>query len=165
MQRIIGGAGNCAVFGFLLVAMTAYADDKKDDVKIPSAVMDTLKAKWPQAKTNKATKEKEGDAEVYDIEFTVAGKKWEADIKEDGTLVNFEMEFSAKKLPKAVTDAVAKKYPKSTLKVVMECTDVKDGKETHAGFEITLDTADNKEVEVQVAKNGKILEDSTEKKK
>ena len=76
----------------------------------------------------------------------------------------FEKEFDAKDLPKAVTEAVEKKYPKSKFKEVMEITEVKDKKEVHGGFEIVLETADKKEVEVVVAINGKILEDSTDKK-
>jgi hypothetical protein len=138
--------------------------DKPDTDKIPKAVMDTLKAKFPKAEITKWTKEKEDGKVVYDIEFKNEGKKTEADIAEDGTLLNFEKEFPAKDLPEAVTKAVEKKYPKSTIKEVMEITEIKDKKETHGGFEITLETADKKSVEVTVAKDGKILEDSGDKK-
>ena len=161
-------AGLAAVL--VLAAAVAHAQDKdkakdKDKVEIPKAVMDTLKAKFPKAEITKVTKEKEGDKVVYDIELTNEGKKAEADIAEDGTLLNFEKEFPAKDLPKAVTDAVTKKYPKSTIKEVMEITEIKDKKETHGGYEIILETADKKEVEVTVAADGKILEDSGDKKK
>src|SRR5215510_5668023 len=100
----------------LLAGSTVRAEDKKDDKKdeIPKKVMDTLKAKFPKAEIDKWTKEKEGDAEVYDIEFKQEGRKFEADIKADGTIVNWEKEVMAKDLPEAVTRAVEKKYPKST---------------------------------------------------
>ena len=112
----------------------------------------------------RAREEKEGGKVVYDIEFTQNGKKAEADIEEDGTLESYEREFDAKNLPKAVTDAVETRYPKSKMKEIMEITQIKDRKEVHGGFEITLETADNRNVEVTVAKDGKILEDTGAKK-
>lgn len=149
---------------FVILAGFVVADDPKDLEKIPKAVMDALKAKFPKAKIEKWSKEKEEGKVVYDIEFKQDGRKAEADIFEDGTIHNFEKQFDAKDLPKAVKDAVEKKYGKSKMKEVMEITEVKDKKEVHGGFEIVITTADNKEVELTVAKDGKILEDSTDKK-
>ena len=154
----------------LLLVSVAHAQDKKDKDKldldkIPKKVMDTLKAKFPKAEIHKWTMEKEGDKVVYDIEFKQEGRKFEADIFEDGTIHNWEKEIAAKDLPDAVKKAVDKKYPKSTIKEVMEITDVKDKKEMLEGYEIILDTADKKEVELTVAPDGKILEDSTDAKK
>ena len=103
---------------------------------------------------------KEGDAVVYDIEFKENGRKCEADIKEDGTYVNYEREIAAKDLPKTVTDAVEKKYPKATMKEIMEIMEVKGKDDKLEGYEINLVTADKKEVEVTVAPDGKILEDT-----
>lgn len=147
----------------LLAGSLARADDKKDE--IPKKVMDALKAKFPKAEITKWTKEKEGDKVVYDIEFKQGKQKFEADIFEDGTIHNWEKEIEAKDLPKAVVEAVEKKYPKATLKEVMEIMDVKDNKDVLHGYEIVLETADKKEVEVTVAPDGKILEDSSDEKK
>jgi hypothetical protein len=150
--------------GVFLAGAAAYAQDKKETVEIPKVVMDTLKVKFPKAVIDKVTKEKEGEIFVYDIEFKQDGQKFEADIKEDGTIHNWEKEIAAKDLPEPVTKAVEKKYPKATLKTIMQITAVKDRKEALEGYEIMLDTADKKEVEVTVAPDGKILEDSGEKK-
>ena len=161
--RYLSGVSGLVAFAFVLAG--ACADEPKDLDKIPKAVMDALKAKFPRAKIDKWTKEKEDSKEIYDIEFKQDGKKFEADIFADGTIHNWEREFDARQLPKAVTDAVQKKYPRSTIKEVMEITEIKDRKEVHGGFEIVLQTAKKKDVEVTVAKDGKILEDSGEKKK
>lgn len=150
--------------GLLVLVSAGHAQEKKDSDKIPKKVMDTLKAKFPKAEIDKWTKEKEGNDVVYDIEFKQEGRRFEADIKEDGTLVNWEREVKASDVPGAAKKAVDKKYPKSTWKVVMEVIDVKDGKDTPGGFEITLETADKKEVEVVVTADGKITEDTGEKK-
>ena len=132
--------------------------------KIPKAVMDALKVKFPQAKIDKCHRAKEDNAVVYDIEFKEGERKCEADIKEDGTYINYEKAIAAKDLPKAVKDGVEKKYPKSTLKEIMEETEVKGKEEKLSAYEIVLDTAEKKEVEVRLSPDGKILEDTGEKK-
>jgi hypothetical protein len=141
-------------------AVRAQDKDKLDLDKIPKKVMDALKAKFPKAQIHKWTKEKEGDVVVYDIEFKQGDQKFEADIKEDGAIHNWEKQIAAKDLPAAVKKAVESKYAKSTLKEIMQITEVKDGKDVLEGYEIILETADRKEVEVTVAPDGKILEDS-----
>src|SRR4051794_18899490 len=163
------GAALLAAVAVVLLAPRVGAEDKdkKDKLdldKIPKKVMAALKAKFPKAEIHKWTKEKEGDAEVYDIEFKIGDRKYEADIKEDGTIVNWEKEIALKDLPRAVTAAIEKKYPRSKLKDAMEITDVKDKKETPGGYEVNLVTADKKDVEVTVTAEGKITEDSSEKK-
>jgi hypothetical protein len=155
------------VFAAMLVAQPAVCAQNKDKLgleKIPKKVMDALKVKFPKAQIHKWTKEKEGDAVVYDIEFKQEGRKFEADIKEDGAIHNWEQEIAAKQLPKAVKKAVETKYPKSTLKEIMAVTAVKDGKDAPEGYEVVLETADKKAVEVTVAPDGKILEDSGDKR-
>lgn len=143
------------------------ADEEKVPLdKIPKAVADALRAKFPKAKIDKCTKDKEGDEVVYDIEFKEDERKCEADIKENGDYINFEKAIEAKKLPKAVSDAIEKRYPKSILKEIMEETQVKakkrnkGNKEKLSAYEVVLDTTDKKEVEVRVSPKGKILEDT-----
>jgi len=151
--------------GFFLAMPAASAQSKEqlDLAKIPRKVMDALKARFPKAELHKWTQEKEGDMVLYDIEFTEQGRKFEADIKQDGSFHNWERQIPAKELPGAVRKAVAARYPKATLKEVMAITAVKDGKDAPEGYEIILETA-GKEVEVAVAPDGKFLEDPGEKK-
>ena len=169
-RRLRGGAGRVSaalLAGLLVLVSAGHAQEKKDKPdtdKIPKKVLDTLKAKFPKAEIDKWTKEKEGNDVVYDIEFKQEGRRFEADIKEDGTLVNWEREVPAKDLPEVAKKAVEKKYPRSTMRVIMEVIDVQDGKDTPGGFEVTLETADKKEVEVVVSADGKITEESGEKK-
>ena len=143
----------------LLVVPSARAQDKDKKEEIPKKVMDTLKAKFPKAVITKWTKEKEGDKVVYDIEFKQGEQKFEADIFEDGTIHNWEKEIAAKDLPKAVKETVDKKWPKATIKEVMEITAVKDNKDMLEGYEIVLVGEDKKEFEVTIAPDGKVLEE------
>src|SRR4029450_2530166 len=149
--------GSIVVLTALLVGSTlaSRAEAQTADLeRIPKVVRDALAAKFPDAKIAKWTKETERGATIYDIEFTQGTRKAEADIAEDGRIQNFEREFDAKGLPRAVTRAVEQKYPKSTMREVMEITEMKGGKPVHGGFEIVLSTADRKEVEVTGARDG-----------
>jgi len=156
-----------AVLTALLLAMpAAYAQNKgKADLdKIPKKVMDALKAKFPDPEIHQWTREKEGGIVLYDIEFRQGGRKFEADIKEDGTIHNWEKEVAVKDLPAAVRKAVDARYRRATLTEAMAITAVKDGKDAPEGYEIALETAGKKGVEVTIAPNGTVLEDSGEKK-
>ncbi len=131
--------------------------------EIPAAVMDALMARFPGAEIQKWTREKEGDIVLYDIEFKQQGWKFEADIRENGAIHNWEKAVETKDLPEAVRQAVEMKYPKSTTKEIMQVTSVKDGKDALEAYEIVLETSDRKEAEVTAAPDGKILEDSGQK--
>lgn len=158
-----GGLFAVVVGGLLLAAPTHTLDKTQDVGEIPKAVMDALKAKFPKAKIDKWTREQEGGVVLFDIEFKQDGRKFEADIKEDGAIHNWEKAIAARDLPGAVKKAIVKKYPKARMKEIMKITAVKDGKDELEGYEIVLETADRKEVEVTVAADGKILEDSGDK--
>jgi hypothetical protein len=150
-------------FALSLVIGTAGVRSQEEAVaqdKIPKAVMDALLAKFPKAKIAKCSKAKEGDDVVYDIEFKQEGRNCEADIKENGTYINYEKAIAAKDLPRAVLAAIEARYPKSTLKEIMEETEVKGKDEKLSAYEVVLVTADKKEEEVRVSPDGKILEDT-----
>jgi len=163
---VVGVLFMVVIAGLLWAVSPALAQDKNKPVldKIPNKVMDALKAKFPKARIDKWTKEKEGDIVVYDIEFKQEGRKFEADIKEDGTIHNWEKAVAVKDFPAALMKAVDTRYPKASVKEIMVITAVKNGKNELEGYEIVLETADEKEAEVTVAPDGKILEDSGEKK-
>jgi len=148
----------CAVsFGFLVLLALAQ-DEKVDFEKCPQKVKDAVMARFPGAKITASSKTIENGATIYDIEMTHGGKKHEMDLKEDGTLVDIEHEMMAKDLPAAVTAAVKEKYPNSTIKEVMEVHVVKDKKETLDHYEVLIDTADKKEVELTLSLDGKMIE-------
>ena len=60
------------LFGWMSVQ--AQHKEKAASLQIPQTVMDGLKAKFPNPKVHKWTKETEDSLVIYDIEFTQAGK-------------------------------------------------------------------------------------------
>jgi len=148
----------CALSCTLLVLVGLAQDEKVDFDKCPQKVKDAVMARFPGAKITASSKTIENGAVVYDIEMTHGGKKHEMDLKEDGSLVDIEHEIMAKDLPAAVTSAVKEKYPNSTIKEAMEVHVVKEKKETLDHYEVLIDTADKKEVELTISLDGKMIE-------
>jgi hypothetical protein len=147
-----------AIATFLLAGLTGAANPEPRPDKIPANVMTTLTAKFPQAKIDKWSKEKEEGKEVYDIEFRQGDRKFEADIFADGTIHNWEQQIAESDLPQAVLQTVKKQFPGAALKEIMAVTDVKNGAEQLGGYEVVVKRALKKDVEMTVAADGRILE-------
>lgn len=129
--------------------------------QIPAQVMVALKTKFTEAAIQQWTSEEEDGVVLYDIEFEQQGRKFEADIKQDGTIDNWEREVAAADLPAVVMSVVRNKYPRSTIREIMAITVVKEGNEALEGYEFVLETADATGVEITVAPDGTILEEDT----
>ena len=161
MGRLIAGAVACLV----IVAVSAGADDKAEKIqpdKLPQKIKDAISARFPGAEVTSAEKEKENGEIVYDIELKHEGLHYEMDIKEDGTVVEIEKEI--KNPPEAITKAVKRKYPKATIKEVMEVNKVTGKEEKPEKYEVTIEI-DGKTKEVIVSLDGKTVSGGGEEKK
>jgi hypothetical protein len=125
---------------------------------IPANVMAALTTKFPQAKLDKWSREKEDGKDVYDIEFRQADRKFEADIFADGTIHNWEQQVALSDLPQPVVQTVSRQFPKAAIKEIMAVTAVTNGSERLEGYEIVLKRTLKRDVEVTIAPDGKILE-------
>lgn len=132
--------------------------EKLDPSKLPPKVADAVKARFPGAMITQVTKELENGVVVYDIEMTRAGKKHEMDCQEDGTLIDLQNEVPSGELPFGAADAIKKKHPGSTIKEVGEILIAKDGKEIKDHFEVIIETAEKKEIELTIKLDGTIEE-------
>ena len=146
----------CASLLLLTSMNAAGAPDQR--AGIPANVMAALTGKFPQAHVDKWTKEKEDGKPVYDIEFHQGDRKFEADIFADGTIHNWERQIPEADLPQAVIKAVNQKFPHAVLKEIMAVTDVNNGADELTGYEVVIQRARKKDVEMTVAPNGKVLE-------
>ena len=162
MSRLSRSFGFAVAFAALLAI--ARAESNNDEV-LPKKVWDATKAKFPKAELLRWTKDRDAGKVVYNVEFKQGARELDADIDEAGTVLSWEKEIEAKELPKAVRDAVSKKYPKATLTEIYEVYEVVDGKDKLEEYEIVLETVHKQEIELTVSPDGKILEDSAYEKK
>jgi uncharacterized membrane protein YkoI len=156
MRRIMGWLCGSAVAALVLLAAVARAEEVPVD-KVPRAVLAAIQQRFPGAKITGAAKDAEDGQVVYDIELTHQGHQYEVEIHENGTLLGIDKEITAKDLPRAVARALEIKFPRATLTEVIEVTRVKGKKETLKRYEVTVRTADGKEIEVTVSPDGKTV--------
>lgn len=94
------------VVSILLSASTIHATE------VPDAVKTAFQQKFPTAKKVKWVKEKNSE---YEASFMLDSKEVSATYLPDGKLKEVETEIPVSELPKAVTDAVAKKHPNAKI--------------------------------------------------
>jgi uncharacterized membrane protein YkoI len=161
MHTSVVRLGLVALVGLALVARVRADEEEKIPLdKVPKAVLDAVKAKYPAGELKGAEKETEDGKTVYEIALKDKGQNIEATFKPDGTLVSIEKEIALKDLPKAVAEALDAKYPKATVNKVEEETE--GDKVT---YELQLVTADKKHLEVVFDPTGKVVEEENKDKK
>jgi hypothetical protein len=162
MRRVTGFP--LAIMVVLTVLMTsAGADEEKVPLdKVPKAVMAAVKAKFPRARLLGASTEKEKDKTVYEISLIYEKRHHDVTVEPEGKIVSIEREISSTELPKAIRQAVAARYPRSSYNRVEELL---KGDGTLHAYEVLLLTAEKDSVEVVLDLKGKILKEETKKKK
>jgi hypothetical protein len=138
----------------LLPTVDRAEDQQVDPLHLPKLVSDAIMARFPKALLTSATKESDQRQVVYDIELKSDARKYEMDIKADGTISEIEKEIAAKELPIAVVGAVHSRFAGSEIEEAMEVNQVAHGKETLDHYEIVIDTADKRRLELVVALDG-----------
>jgi uncharacterized membrane protein YkoI len=151
------------VCGLFALSVPAQAGEEKLSLdKVPKAVMDTVKAKYPDAKLNKAATEKEEGKTVYEISLTYDKHNYDVTLTPEGKIIDVEKEITAKELPKVISKSLRKKYPKATYKRVEELS---KGDDKVSGYEVLLVTTDKKTFEVELDAKGKIIKETEKKAK
>ena len=90
----------------LFVVASAHATSLPVDSKLPDAVANTFKARYPNGKIEKLDVTEEEGVNVYDIEFVDGKMEKETDIAEDGTMLEFTHVIPAKEIPAAPMKAI-----------------------------------------------------------
>lgn len=159
------------ICGLTIVAVAAVAGVRADEEKValdklPKAVLDTVKKRFPKGDLKGAVKEKD-DAGKTVYEVTLKDKELNVDVTltPEGAIVSIEKEIKMKDVPKVVADALEAKHPKAKVKIAEEVFKVTGGKEKLEGYEFLLTTTAKKEVEVVISPEGKITKEEEKKGK
>ena len=152
-MRTLGRIGILAALGLAVVA--ARADEEKVPLdKVPKAVLDAFKGKFPAAQIKGATKEEEDGQTVYEIESTLNGLGLDALLTPAGAFVEVEKEVKPADLPAAVSAALKARYPGATVEKAEEVT-----KKDTTVYEAHVKTAGGKGVEAVFDRDGKLLKE------
>jgi hypothetical protein len=162
MRRIIGWSAGSVVAGLVLLAAAPGADEKDKKIsldKAPQAVQEAIKARFPGGEVSSVEKDTDDGMVVYYVELKHEGRKYSMDLQEDGSVTEIQKEIAARNLPEAVTRALEARYPRATLKEVMEVYEVENKDEKLSEYAVTLDTAEKKTVEVKVSLDGTTIKE------
>ena len=161
-----------AVCGLTVVVLSLVgvfalsADEEKVPLdKVPKAVIDAVKKRFPNAEMTGAEKETEDGKTNYEIAIKDNGTKIDVEVTADGVITEIEKTMNVSDLTKAVTETLNGKYPGSTLKKAEQIFKVAEGKETLEHYEVVLVTPDKKKFEVCVSPEGKIVKEEEKKSK
>ena len=176
-RQIHGFTAGCltvglALGGLMVGGLVCGADEKAETAKketkielkdVPPAAMEAVKKLFPTAEVLGAEQETKGKKTIYEVKLKDKDQNIEVLVETDGDIEGVEREIDLKKLPKEVIDAIEAKYPKSTLKEAEAVSEIENGKEELEYYEVELETADKKMVEVHVTPAGKIQAETDEK--
>ena len=123
--------------------------------KLPEKVKEAVKAKYPDWKVVGVEKTVEDGETTFDVEFAVKGKTIEVTFTEEGMIEEIRKEITLADLPKLVSAALSKKYPRARHEEFWEVT---EGEEVT--YNIVLRIAQGrKKVDVTFDPKGTIVEE------
>ena len=138
---------------------SAWARDDEEKVpldKVPKAVMDSVKAKFPEAELKGASKETEKGKTSYEISLKFKNANHDVLVTPEGKITAIEKLIAATDLPAPVQETLKSKYAQATIKSAEQ---ISDGDDKITAFEVQLVLADKKGLEVKFDPTGKVLEE------
>ena len=140
-----------------LLAAICPARGEEEEIpldQVPKAVLNAIKAKFPGARVTEAVKETENGKTTYEVELEYKDQEYTVSVTANGKITEIEREIELKDLPKAVVDAIKKKYPGAEMEEAEEVT-----ANDKTSYEVVIETAEEKDVVVTVDASGKILKE------
>ncbi len=137
-----------------LVAGIAAAGVKVKLEDVPKVAVKAVEERFPKATIRYVERESNGD-----FEFAVkeGDRQFDVGVTARGKLLNIKEEMEEAKIPKAVKEALLKKYPGAKI-VETEKVIVIDGKAEKVTYELKI-KSDKKTREVVIDESGKITEE------
>lgn len=164
MRTFLGCLAVVAISGMTFVSPVGAEEEKVALDKLPKAVTDAVKKMFPKAELIGATKEEEDKEIEYEVTVKDGGKKIDITVDDKGKIEELEKEVDLKDLPKAVTESLEKNHPKAVRKSAEAVYEIEDGKEELEYYEVQVETADKKKIEVKIKADGKIVTDKEDEK-
>jgi len=110
----------------LLSAWALAAEGKEDEIpldKVPKPVVAAVKKKFPEAKLQGAAKQTDDDHTFYEVLIKHKGHEIYVVCEPEGKIVEIDREITLKDLPKPVSEALKKQFPKATIVSIEEVTE------------------------------------------
>jgi hypothetical protein len=145
----------CGVVTLVVLAGSSWGDEEKVPLdKLPKAVVEAVKEKFPKAELISAEKETEKDKTTYAVTIKNGDQELEVTVTPEGKIQVISREIEIGDLPKAVKAAIKARYPKATIQSAEEI--IEEDKITQ--YEVVL-AIGKKQLEVIFDPKGKLIEE------
>jgi hypothetical protein len=131
----------------------------------PTAVIQNVTARFPNARVAGVSRETEEGKQVYEVTLKQDGKNIDVTTTPAGQLTLIEREIARRDLPASVSKLINSQYPRATYKMVESVTGVAGPTETLSFYEVLLVDAKKQTLELQVAPDGTAILKVEKKKK
>ena len=135
--------------------------------EIPKVVLDAVDARFPKAKFHSFEKKKKDGKTFYEISITDESEDQDVEVTvtSEGKITQLANEITVSDLPKAVVAVLEEKYAKAKIKSVEEIIEVDGDKETFDCYDVELETADGRMLEISFSEKGKVISEDEVKKR
>lgn len=155
MRTVVRAVAALAAVGLLVAAAAADNEEAVPLSKVPPKVLDAVKAKYPGATLQGATKGVEDKEVYYSITLKHKDDDYEVSLTPEGEITEVARDIDPKDLPRPVSEALAKKYPGASIKEAAEVREPDEkGKLT---YYVELTTAEKKTLEVTLDPKGAVV--------
>ena len=155
-MRSMTVAGFLAVLG--LASSTRAQEEKIPLHRVPRAVLNSAKARFPGAEIKQATKETEDGEPIFALGMKHHRHNVDVTLKVDGTVVLVETDVTAKEVPKVVLQAIQQSYPGATVRGAESVYKGPEVKKKADYYQFYLLTASETPALLKVDPEGKVLE-------
>jgi hypothetical protein len=149
----------------VVLAGVAARAGRVEETSLPDAVKAVISAEYPGAEIEEVKAEKEG-IKVYEVELEMGEEEVELTISADGKIIEKETEIPAGELPAAVKAAIEGAYEggeieEVTKEVTYWVVTLSKLETPETTYEVEV-VKDGKEIEIELAADGTILEQEDE---
>jgi hypothetical protein len=163
MRRAIQGSAALVVLGALVLG--ARGDDEQEVPldKVPTKVLDAVKAKYPGAELRSSTRGVEDKEVYYTIVLKHKDDEYEVTLTPEGEITEIARDIDAKDLPRAVSEALEKKYPGASIQEAAEVHE--PAAKDKLTYYVELTTTAKKKLEVTLSPKGEVVKEKAVKEK
>lgn len=155
--------GCCIMFAVMLCA-AAYAEKGEKKCSLPAAVEAAVKALFPNGAISESKQEEE-EIKVFEVEVKDGNSEFDVKAAKDGTIMEVESDETIDTVPAAVAAAI--KAQNAEVKEISKEVEYAKVQIVKLDTPITTYSAeivkDGKKIELEIAADGKIIEQETKK--
>ena len=123
---------------------------------LPRPARHAIQQRYPDAKVIQAKPRTVGGKTEYSVALWSNSRRADVRLTADGQLKRGVRDIAPRDLPQVVANAIAAKYPGSTVRWSEEVSKAVDGKNTVVLYEVLLATAEKREIEARVTPDGEV---------